>query len=118
MSKRKKNKKNKKINVEIENNAVEEAVSEDVETVSNDVIEDYDDMMMLVNDTDEVEEVAEDNGPATELVDDEAEVAEERHEESEDNVGGKQLQPPRRHNNVHLATDRSRERMGTDEAQL
>ena len=86
MSKRKKNKKNKKINVEIENNAVEEAVSEDVETVSNDVIEDYDDMTMLVNDTDEVEEVAEDNGPATELVDDEAEVAEESTEEATEEV--------------------------------
>ena len=86
MSKRKKNKKNKKVNVEIENNAVEEAVSEDVETVSNDVIEDYDDMTMLVNDTDEVEEVAEDNGPATELIDDEPEVAEESTEEATEEV--------------------------------
>lgn len=86
MSKRKKNKKNKKVNVEIENNAVEEAVSEDVETVSNDVIEDYDDMTMLVNDTDEIEEVAEDNGPATELIDDEPEAAEENTEEATEEV--------------------------------
>lgn len=86
MSKRKKNKKNKQVNVEIENNAVEEAVSEDVETVANETVEEYDDMTMLVNDTEEVEEAVEDNGPVTELVDDEPESAEEATEEVTEEV--------------------------------